>query len=172
MARRGQRVYSLTRPLAHDSRTFTGTDRTWRWPWAETLGPTPAVAAAARLRRWAHDRAADDADLSELAQQVIGCGTSIALVAITVEVLTLHAGRLDGELDALLGQPDLWELPPSPAAPSPAPTRSLGPREPQQPSSMHLPDPGSGADPPRQRDNSDVVTSTAFEESSTRCCGS
>ncbi|MFB8290204.1 hypothetical protein [Kitasatospora purpeofusca] len=114
---RDQRVYSLTWPLAQGSKTFTGTARTWHWPWAETLGPTPAVAAAARLRRWAHDQAAGGADLSELVHQVLGCGTSIALVAITVEVLTLHAGRLDGELDALLGQPDLWELPPSPDRP-------------------------------------------------------
>ncbi|MFJ1662436.1 hypothetical protein [Streptomyces anthocyanicus] len=115
--RRDQRVYSLTWPLAQGDKTFTGTARSWHWPWAETVGPTPAIAAAARLRRWAHDQAAGGADLSELVQQVLGCGSSIALVAITVEVLTLHARRIDGELDVLLGQPDLWELPPSPDLP-------------------------------------------------------
>ncbi|MFJ5733969.1 hypothetical protein [Streptomyces microflavus] len=115
--RRDQRVYSLTWPLAQGDKTFTGTARSWHWPWAETLGPTPAIAAAARLRRWAHDQAAGGTDLSDLVRQVLGCGSSIALVAISVEVLTLHARRLDGELDDLLGQPALWELPPSPDCP-------------------------------------------------------
>lgn len=77
------------------------------------MGPGPALAAAARLRRWAHDQATAGADLGGLAEKVLTSGRSIALAAIAVGVLALNARRVTGELDAVLGQPDLWVLPPS-----------------------------------------------------------
>lgn len=108
---RGEREFSLVWPLAQGEKVFTGTARSWHWPWAGSLGPGPALAAAARLRRWAHDQAAAGADLGELVEQLLGCGRSIALAAIAVGVLALNAHRVDDELDAVLGQVDLWALP-------------------------------------------------------------
>lgn len=112
---RGRREFSLVWPLDQGDKTFTDTARAWQWPWAGSVGPGPALAAAARLRRWAHDQAAAGADLGELVEQVLGCGRSIALAAVAVGVLALNAQRVDDELDAVLGQLDLWALPSSQA---------------------------------------------------------
>ncbi|MFE4309201.1 hypothetical protein ACFRR6_24490 [Streptomyces sp. NPDC056891] len=112
---RGEREFSLVWPLAQGNKVFTGTARSWRWPWAGSLGPGPAIAAAARLHRWAHNQAAVGADLGELVEQLLGCGRSIALVAIAVGVLARNEQRVDDELDPVLGQVDLWALPHSDA---------------------------------------------------------
>lgn len=110
---RGRREYSLVWPLDQGEAVFAGTARSWEWPWAGTLGPGPAIAALAALRRWAHAQAAAGAGLGELVQRVLGCGRSIALVAVAAGVLALHARRVTDELDPVLGQSDLWALPSS-----------------------------------------------------------
>ncbi|MEU0103583.1 ATP-binding protein [Streptomyces sp. NPDC006267] len=113
--RRGRRVFTLNWPLGSDERAFTGTARSWQWPWAGSIGPGPALAAASSLRRWAHDQAAAGTDLNELAKRILGSGRSISLAAVTVGVLALNVRRIGGELDSVLGQLDLWELPASDA---------------------------------------------------------
>ncbi|WP_274036237.1 hypothetical protein [Streptomyces sp. MMBL 11-1] len=110
---RGRREYSLVWPLDQGEAVFAGTARSWEWPWAGALGPGPAIAALAALRRWAHAQAAAGASLGELMQRVLGCGRSIALVAVAAGVLALHARRVTDELDPVLGQSDLWALPSS-----------------------------------------------------------
>ncbi|MBZ6282686.1 hypothetical protein [Streptomyces olivaceus] len=110
---RGRREYSLVWALDQGEAMFAGTARSWEWPWAGTLGPGPAIAALAALRRWAHAQAAAGADLGELVQRVLGCGRSIALVAVAAGVLALRARRVTDELDPVLGQSDLWALPSS-----------------------------------------------------------
>ncbi|MFG2586133.1 AAA family ATPase [Streptomyces malaysiensis] len=112
---RGRREFSLVWSLDQGDKVFAGTARSWQWPWAGAPGPGPGLAALAALRRWAHDQAEAGAVLGELVERVLGCGRSIALVAITVGALALNARRVTDELDPVLGQLDLWELPTSDA---------------------------------------------------------
>ncbi|MER5987680.1 hypothetical protein [Streptomyces sp. NPDC001787] len=90
-----------------------------QWPWqlplAGALGPGPALVALAASRRRAHDETEAGAVLGELVQRVLGCGRSIALVAVAVGVPALNARRVTDERDPVLGQLDLWELPTSAA---------------------------------------------------------
>ncbi|MFK0229499.1 hypothetical protein ACIQUL_27455 [Streptomyces sp. NPDC090303] len=114
-AKRGRRVFSLVWPLRQGECVFAGTARSWEWAWAGSIGPLPVLSALCSLRRWAHDQAEDGADLGELVERVLGCGRAIALAAIAVGVLALNARRVHDELDPVLGQVDLWELPDSDA---------------------------------------------------------
>ncbi|WP_055535423.1 AAA family ATPase [Streptomyces graminilatus] len=113
---RGVRQASVTWPLRGGERTFTGSATVWQWPWAGAFGPGPALAALAALRRWAGARAAAGADLAEVVEQVLGCGESIALVAVAVDVLAEHPVRLSTELDPALEQRDVWLLPGTPCS--------------------------------------------------------
>ncbi|WP_327425776.1 ATP-binding protein [Streptomyces sp. NBC_01236] len=107
---------SLVWPLATGEATFTGTTTSWQWPWGGDTVPGPVVAALAALRRWAHRQVDRGAPLGQVVQRVLGCGRSLALVAIAVEVLAAHADRVDDELDPVLDQLDLWSMPQSSTA--------------------------------------------------------
>ncbi|NED02689.1 hypothetical protein G3I55_13615, partial [Streptomyces sp. SID6648] len=47
----------------------------------------------------------------EIVEQVLGCGESLALVSVVVDVLCQHAARIETELDPALEQPAIWLLP-------------------------------------------------------------
>jgi energy-coupling factor transporter ATP-binding protein EcfA2 len=113
---RSVRQASVTWPLRDGERTFAGSATVWQWPWAGAFGPGPALAALGALRRWAGARAAAGADLAEVVEQVLGCGDSIALVAVTVDVLAEYKDRLVTELDPALAQRDVWLLPRTPCS--------------------------------------------------------
>lgn len=107
----GPQPVAVTWPLAGGLRTFAGPHRVSAWPWAGEAGPGPVIAALAALRRWAGARAETGAALAEVVEQVLGCGESLALVAVAVDVLCRHAARLETELDPALEQPAIWLLP-------------------------------------------------------------
>ncbi|MEU2959095.1 ATP-binding protein [Streptomyces albidoflavus] len=108
---RSARPVSVTWPLAGSLRTYAGTDRVWEWPWAGEAGPGPAIAALAALRRWAGARAGAGVPLAEIVDQVLGCGESLALVAVVVDMLCQQAARLETELDPALEQLAIWLYP-------------------------------------------------------------
>jgi hypothetical protein len=107
----GRSEVALSWPLAGEDVLFAGTHRAWAWPQAGALGPGPAIAALAALRRWAHDQAESGVTLPEVVQKVLGCGRSIALAAIAVDVLSNNPEQLDDELDPVLAQLTLWSMP-------------------------------------------------------------
>ncbi|MGW2287007.1 hypothetical protein [Streptomyces phaeochromogenes] len=113
---RSARRASITWPLRDGERTFTGSATVWEWPWARTFGPGPAIAGLAALRRWAGARAAVGVDLAEVVEQVLGCGESIAFVAVVVDLLAEHKARVVTELDPALEQLDVWLLPATPCS--------------------------------------------------------
>ncbi|MEU0027479.1 ATP-binding protein [Streptomyces sp. NPDC006335] len=108
-----ERQLVVTWPLADGPRTYTGTSRVCEWPTAGQPGPAPAIAALAALHRWADARAKQGAPLAEVVEQVMGCGTSIALVAVIVDVLCGQATRVETELDPALEQLQVWLMPTS-----------------------------------------------------------
>ncbi|MEV8544431.1 hypothetical protein [Streptomyces sp. NPDC051572] len=107
----GGELVSVAWPLRDGPRTYAGSVRVWSWPWAGTVGPGSAIAALAALRRWASGRMAAGVDAAEVVEQVLGCGESLALVAVVVYVLAEHALRVGTELDPALEQPEIWLLP-------------------------------------------------------------
>lgn len=102
---------AVTWPLAGGLGTFAGPRRVSAWPWAGEAGPGPVIAALAALRRWASARAGEGAALAEIVEQILGCGESLALVAVVVDVLCQHAVQIETELDPALEQPAIWLLP-------------------------------------------------------------
>lgn len=108
---RAARPVSVTWPLAGSLRTYVGPHRVSAWLWAGEAGPGPVIAALAALHRWANARAGAGAALAEIVEQVLGCGESLALVSVVVDVLCQHAARIETELDPALEQPAIWLLP-------------------------------------------------------------
>ncbi|MFJ9380221.1 hypothetical protein [Streptomyces sp. NPDC101455] len=111
----GRELVSVTWSLRDGTRTYAGSVRVWSWPWAGTVGPGSAIAALAALRRWASGRIAAGVRVAEVVEQVLGCGESLALVAVVVDVLAEHALRVGTELDPALEEPEIWLLPSGPA---------------------------------------------------------
>ncbi|MBL3802979.1 AAA family ATPase [Streptomyces sp. BRB081] len=105
---------TITWPRVGGNVIYAGTTMVWQWAWAGSPGPGPAIAALAAVRQWAHDRAAAGAPLARVVDQVLGCGASIGLVSVVVDVLFTHAARVEDELDPALGQLTTWLMPPSP----------------------------------------------------------
>lgn len=105
-----QRELALDLQLPHwpQPRTYRGTPTMWGWYQRQGTGAFPAMSALMALHAWAAGRRQDGAPLREVVDDVLGAGTSLALVAVAVAVLTQDLDTVDDALDPFLAHPLVW----------------------------------------------------------------
>jgi hypothetical protein len=98
------------------ARTYRGTTDIWLWYRRLGVGPYPAMSALMALRDWALKEVAVGRDLRSMLDAVLGCGESVAFVAVGYSLLVERLADLPAELDDLLAHPLIWDLENSRAA--------------------------------------------------------
>jgi energy-coupling factor transporter ATP-binding protein EcfA2 len=107
-----QRELTLDLHLAHwpQARTFRGTPTMWGWYRRQGTGAHTAMSALMALHAWAVDRRGSGAPLREVIDEVMGAGSSLALVAVAISVLVQDLDAVGDALDPFLIHPTVWAL--------------------------------------------------------------
>jgi hypothetical protein len=111
-ARWGQRELTLELKLPHwpRPRAYRGTPAVWGWHRRLGVGAFPAMSALMALRAWADGRLRAGDPVSEVADDVLQAGTSLAFAAVAAAVLSDHIDAVTDELDTFLASPLVWQL--------------------------------------------------------------
>jgi hypothetical protein len=92
------------------NKTFRGTSHVYRWYRGTGVGPYPAMSALMALEAWAIQALAQGVQKTVVVELILGCSSSIAVVALAYGVLIRDLAQVTDELDRFLTHPEIWRL--------------------------------------------------------------
>ncbi|MCW6003770.1 hypothetical protein K1W54_04135 [Micromonospora sp. CPCC 205371] len=107
-----ERIYEieLTATAWPAPRHYTGTGTVWLWHRRTSVGPGPALSALMALRAWGVRRIRAGDPPTDIRDDILNAGNSLALVSVAISVLVDAIDVVDQELDMFLEHPLLWRL--------------------------------------------------------------
>lgn len=99
----------LRLPHWDETVTYSGPATAWGWYQGSGNGAYPAMSALMALRVWAKEQLATRL-LSDVTNDVMGAGTSVAFPAVAYSLLVSDLSASEGLLDVFLALPEVWDL--------------------------------------------------------------
>jgi hypothetical protein len=104
----GASTISLAAPTG-EVRRYHGTADVWCWYRASTVGPYPALSSLLALHEWARGEL-QRRPIADIVSDILGCGESLAFVAVAWAVLAEHPSEAGNLVDMFLTHPLLWHF--------------------------------------------------------------